>query len=313
MKVFFGPIKNRPISPCVLTIGNFDGVHQGHKKLLARVCKAAAELKLNSTVMTFEPPPREFFAQITSNFTKIMPSRIASMRDKLQSLSETGIDRVVIQNFGSKFANMSPRDFIEEILLKYLHVKFLIVGKDFCFGHHRLGNVETLIEASKKYDFQVEILPTIVDNGIKISSSAIRAALSTGDLANARLLLGHSYAVSGHVIHGKKLGRTIGFPTLNLRIKHRSSILSGVFVANIHGLSEKPLPAVANIGIRPTVEDSGGILLESHVLDFTGECYGKVIKVEFLQKLREEKKYTSLSNLTAAIEHDVASTRAYFR
>ncbi|AMO99039.1 riboflavin biosynthesis protein RibF [Collimonas arenae] len=312
MKVFRGLPNAESRAPCALTIGNFDGVHRGHQVLLAHVRKAATELGLDAAVMTFEPHPREFFARRAGQPDN-MPTRVANLRDKLESLSQAGIDRVIVEHFNASFAAMSPQDFIEKVLVEGLHVKWLMVGEDFCFGARRAGNIATLVEAGKKYGFHVETLPTVMNEGARVSSSAVRAALAAGDFDHARALLGHPYSISGRVVHGKKLGRTIGFPTLNLRVNHKLPALSGIFVVNVHGLSEQPLPAVASIGIRPTVDDSGRVLLESYILDFAGDCYGKLIQVEFLQKLRDEEKYVDLPTLTAAISRDVDNARAYFR
>src|SRR5450830_1151286 len=318
MKVFRGLPNAASRAPCALTIGNFDGVHRGHQALLAQVRAAASRLQLDAAVMTFEPHPREFFAQLKSAGAaeaniQLVPKRIANLRDKLESLSQAGIDRVIVEHFNASFAAMSPQDFIEKVLVDGLHVKWLMVGEDFCFGARRAGNIATLVEAGKKYGFHVETLPTVMNEGARVSSSAVRAALAAGDFTHARALLGHPYSISGRVVHGKKLGRTIGFPTLNLRVNHTLPALSGIFVVNVHGVAEQPLPAVASIGIRPTVDDSGRVLLESYILDFTGDCYGKLIQVEFLQKLRDEEKYVDLPTLTAAISRDVDNARAYFR
>lgn len=312
MKVFRGLPNAESRAPCALTIGNFDGVHRGHQVLLAHVRRAATELGLDAAVMTFEPHPREFFARQAGQPGNV-PTRVANLRDKLQSLSQAGIDRVIVEHFNASFAAMSPQDFIEKVLVEGLHVKWLMVGEDFCFGSRRAGNIATLVEAGKKYGFNVETLPTVMSEGARVSSSAVRAALAAGDFIHARTLLGHSYSISGHVVHGKKLGRAIGFPTLNLRVNHPHPALSGIFAVKVHGLADQALPAVASIGIRPTVDDSGRVLLESYILDFTGDCYGKLIQVEFLQKLRDEEKYVDLPTLTAAITSDVSNARAYFR
>ena len=310
MKVFRGLPNDRARAPCALTIGNFDGVHRGHQALLARVRAAAADLGLEAAVMTFEPHPREFFAQRAGDLSKA-PNRIANLRDKLQSLSNAGIDRVIVEHFNDHFASITPQEFVERVLVEGLHVKWLMVGDDFCYGARRAGNVAMLIEAGKRHGFQVETLPTVMHGEHRISSSAVRAALAVGDFERARQLLGHGYAMSGHVIHGQKLGRTLGFPTLNLRVAHRAA-LSGIFVVRVHGLAAQPLPAVASIGVRPTVDDSGRVLLEVHVFDFAGDCYGKLVQVEFLQKLRDEEKYTDLATLTAAIDNDALRARAWF-
>lgn len=312
MKVFRGLPNAASRAPCALTIGNFDGVHRGHQALLARVREAATHLGVEAAVMTFEPHPREFFARLAGDLSKA-PTRIANLRDKLQSLTNAGVDRVIVEHFNAHFASMSPQDFIEKVLVQGLHVKWLMVGEDFCFGAKRAGNVALLIEAGKKFGFHVEAMPTITNGGTRISSSAVREALSTGDFPLAAQLLGHPYGISGHVIHGKKLGRTIGFPTLNLRIAHKRPALSGIFVVQVHGLADKPLPAVASMGVRPTVEDSGRVLLETYVFDYKTPCYGKVVRVEFLKKLRDEEKFVDLPTLTAAIESDAQQARAFFQ
>lgn len=310
MKVFRGLPNAEARAPCALTIGNFDGVHYGHQALLARVRSAATELHLEAAVLTFEPHPREFFAARAGDMNRA-PPRIANLRDKLQSLSNNGIDRVIVKHFSEHFSALSPREFTERVLVDGLHVKWLMVGDDFCYGARRAGNVEMLIDAGKEYGFHVTTLSTVMNDNNRISSSAVRAALAAGDFTHAEQLLGHPYAISGHVIHGQKLGRTLGFPTLNLRVAHRPA-LSGIFVVQVHGLGPRPLPAVASLGVRPTVDDSGRVLLEVHLFDYAQSCYGKLVRVEFLKKLRSEEKYADLPTLTAAIAQDSLNARAYF-
>jgi riboflavin kinase/FMN adenylyltransferase len=310
MKVFRGLPNDRARAPCALTIGNFDGVHRGHQALLARVRGAATELGLEAAVMTFEPHPREYFAQKMGDLSRA-PARIANLRDKLEALSTAGVDRVIVEHFNEHFAAMSPHEFTERVLVQGLHVKWLMVGDDFCYGAKRAGNVATLIEAGKEYGFHVETLPTVMHGTTRISSSEVRAALAQGDFDATRALLGHPYSISGHVIHGAKLGRTLGFPTLNLRVAHRPA-LSGVFVVQVHGLAAQPLPAVASLGVRPSVEDDGRMLLEVHLFDFDQSCYGKLVRVEFLSKLRDEEKYDDFALLTAAIDRDASQARAFF-
>jgi riboflavin kinase/FMN adenylyltransferase len=312
MKVFRGLPNAASRAPCALTIGNFDGVHRGHQALLARVREAASRLGVEAAVMTFEPHPREFFARMSGELSRA-PARIANLRDKLQSLSNAGIDRVIVEHFNAHFASMSPEDFVGKVLVQGLHVKWLMVGEDFCYGAKRAGNVDMLIEAGKKFGFQVEAMPTVTNDGARISSSAVRSALAQGDFTLTSKLLGHPYIISGNVIHGKKLGRTIGFPTMNLRVAHKRPALSGIFAVQVHGLADRPLPGVASIGVRPTVEDSGRVLLETYLFDYAQECYGKLVQVEFLKKLRDEKKFDDLSALTAAIADDEQQARAYFR
>jgi riboflavin kinase / FMN adenylyltransferase len=311
MKVFRGLPNAAARAPCALTIGNFDGVHLGHQALLAHVRTAADRLGLEAAVMTFEPHPREFFAQRAGDLSKA-PPRIANLRDKLQSLDNNGIDRVIVEHFSEHFAALTPQEFTEKVLVEGLHVKWLMVGDDFCYGARRAGNVALLHEAGRHYGFQVETLPTVMNGQTRISSSAVRAALAAGDFLHAEQLLGHPYAISGHVIHGQKLGRTLGFPTLNLRVPHRPA-LGGIFIVQVHGLADGPLPAVASLGVRPTVDDSGRVLLEVHVFDFDQGCYGRQVRVEFLHKLRDEEKYVDLPTLTAAIERDSNLARAWFR
>jgi riboflavin kinase/FMN adenylyltransferase len=312
MKVFRGLPNAASRAPCALTIGNFDGVHRGHQALLARVRAAADKLGLEAAIMTFEPHPREFFAQLAGDPSKA-PTRIASLRDKLQSLANAQVDRVIVEHFNAHFAALSPQDFIEKVLVQGLHVKWLMVGEDFCFGAKRAGNLQMLMDAAKQYGFHVEALPMVTNDGSRISSSAIRAALHTGDFKHASQLLGHPYTVSGHVVHGKKLGRTLGYPTLNLRVAHKHPALTGIFVVQVHGLTDQPLPAVASLGVRPTVDDSGRVLLETHIFDYDADCYGKLIRVEFLKKLRDEEKYSDLATLTAAIARDEDNARGYFK
>ncbi|CAN7688807.1 bifunctional riboflavin kinase/FAD synthetase [Duganella sp. Dugasp56] len=311
MKVFRGLPNAAARAPCALTIGNFDGVHLGHQALLGRVRAAATGLGLEAAVMTFEPHPREFFAHKAGDLSKA-PPRIANLRDKLQSLSDNGIDRVIVEHFSAPFAALTPQEFTEKVLVEGLHVKWLMVGDDFCYGARRAGNVQMLLEAGRHYGFHVETLPTVMNGSIRISSSAVRAALAEGDFRHAQALLGHPYAISGHVIHGQKLGRTLGFPTLNLRVPHRPA-LSGIFIVQVHGLAAQPLPAVASLGVRPTVDDSGRVLLEVHVFDFAENCYGKQVRVEFLHKIRDEEKYVDLPTLTAAIDRDAAIARDFFK
>jgi riboflavin kinase/FMN adenylyltransferase len=311
MKVFRGLPNTEARAPCALTIGNFDGVHLGHQALLAEVRAAATRLNVEAAVMTFEPAPRAYFAELAGDVSKA-PTRIANLRDKLQSLSDVGIDRVIVEHFNHHFAAISPDDFAEVILRQGLHVKWLMVGEDFRYGARRAGNLATLTAAGKQLGFEVVSLPTVLSGGVRISSSAIRSALARGDFLQAEQLLGHSYAISGRVVHGAKLGRTLGFPTLNLRLARERPALSGVFVVQVHGLSEQPLPAVASIGTRPTVDSSGRMLLEVHVFDFAANCYGKVVRIEFLKKLRDEEKYASLDLLKAAIARDGANARAFF-
>jgi len=309
VKVFRGLPNAESRAPCALTIGNFDGVHRGHQALLARVRAAADARGLPVCVMTFEPHPREFFNPAGA------PPRIAMLRDKLEALRRNGVDRVVVEHFNHTFAAQTPQDFVERVLVNGLHTRWLMVGDDFRYGAKRVGDIATLKQAGSQYGFEVEQMETLTDpNGQRISSSAVRTVLGAGDFEQARVLLGHAYFISGHVVHGAKLGRDLGFPTLNLRITHKRPAVSGIFAVRVHDLDDSgsAYPAVASLGLRPTVDDSGRYLLEVFVLDWHGDAYGRRVRVEFLHKLRDEEKYVDLDTLTAAIARDVQNTRAYF-
>ncbi|MES2049713.1 MAG: bifunctional riboflavin kinase/FAD synthetase [Pseudomonadota bacterium] len=311
MKVFRGLPNAAARAPCALAIGNFDGVHLGHQVLLSRLRDAASRLKLDAAVMTFEPHPRAFFAQMHGDISKA-PTRIANLRDNLNSLTNAGVDRVIVEHFSAHFASLSPQDFIQKVLVEGLHMKWLLVGEDFRYGAKRAGDIAMLIAAGKEAGFEVETVAAVQDKGTRISSSTVRAALAVGDFMQAKNLLGRHYFISGHVVHGQKLGRTLGYPTLNLRVAHHRPAVQGIFIVQVHGLAEQPLPGVASIGVRPTVDDSGRVLLETHVFDYKGDAYGKVVQVEFLEKIRDEEKFIDLPTLTAAIHSDALLAREYF-
>jgi riboflavin kinase/FMN adenylyltransferase len=311
VNVFRGSTQFSAIPACALSIGNFDGVHRGHRALLELLKKGAEEKDLVSCVMTFEPHPKEFFSPEQA------PPRILNLRDKLAAFAQIGIERVVVEHFNSAFARLSPDEFVSQILVKQLNAKWILIGDDFCYGAKRAGNFASLKAAGELYGFAVSSIHTIEEDGERISSSSLRAALAEGDMALANKLLGRPYGISGHVIHCQKLGRTLGFPTLNLAVAnhlhHRKPATSGIFTAQVLGLSDQPLPAVASLGVRPTVEDAGRVLLETHVFDFNQEVYGKIITVELLEKIRDEAKYTDLNTLTQAIATDAAHAKNYFQ
>jgi riboflavin kinase/FMN adenylyltransferase len=261
--------------------------------------------------MTFEPHPKEFFAPEQA------PPRIMNLRDKLAALSTIGIDRVVVEHFNSAFARLTPVEFVSEIIVKRLNAKWILIGDDFCYGSKRAGNFTSLKAAGQQYGFEVSSIQTILENGERISSSALRTALANGDMKLAEKLLGRPYGISGHVIHGQQLGRQLGFPTLNLAVAnhlhHRKPATTGIFTAQVLGLDEKPLAAVASLGVRPTLEDQGRVLLETHIFDYDKDAYGKIITVELLEKIRDEAKYEDLEALTKAIASDAAHARNYFQ
>lgn len=290
-----------------MTIGNFDGVHRGHQALLARARAAADARGLPLCVMTFEPHPREFFNPAGA------PPRIALLRDKLEALRAAGVDRVVVEHFNQRFASQSADAFVRDTLVNGLHARWILVGDDFRYGAKRAGDFTALQSAGKEYGFEVEQMATLADpEGARVSSSAVRAALMAGEIDDATRLLGRPYMISGHVIHGQKLGRDLGFPTLNIRITHKRLALAGILVVRVHGLAPEPLMGVASLGLRPTVDDSGRILLEVFIFDWHGDAYGKIVRVEFMKKLRSEARYVDLDALKAAIGRDVAQARAYF-
>ena len=291
--------------PCALAIGNFDGVHLGHRALLERVVAAARQRHLVPAAMTFEPHPRELFAPNQA------PARIANLRDKIEGLREGGMERVFVMHFNRALASLSPDAFIDDILLDGCRMRWLIVGDDFRFGVRRAGDINLLRSRATAGGYEVEQLDAVVSGDTRISSSAVRAALEGGDLAGAARLLGHPYRISGRVLHGAKLGRKIGFPTLNLRMAHKRPAVHGIYAVRVLGIGA-PRPGVASAGLRPTVDDSGRWLLEVHLFDFAQEVYGQLVQVEFLQKLRDEEKFDSLAELTAAIAHDSEQARALF-
>lgn len=312
MKVFRGVPNAESRAPCALAIGNFDGVHLGHQALLAQLRVAANRLNIDAAVMSFEPHPRAYFAQLMGDISKA-PTRIANLRDNLSALKTAGVDRVIVEHFNAQFAALLPEQFVKEILVDALHVKFILVGEDFKYGAKRAGDIHSLKKAGEEYGFEVQVLATVNNEQGRISSSAVRSALASGDFELSKQLLGRPYQISGHVVHGQKLGRTMGFPTLNIRIAHHRPAIMGIFVVLVHGLSEQALPAVASLGVRPTVDDSGRILLETHIFDYSGNAYGKIIQVEFLKKLRDEEKYSTMEELTNAIHNDTEQAKQYFR
>ena len=301
---------------CALTIGNFDGVHRGHQAMLALLTSEARHRGLPSCVLTFEPHPRDHFARKAGR-PELAPPRIATLRDKLAELQRCGIDHVVVARFDDRLAAMPPQDFIDGVLVSGLRARYVLVGDDFNFGARRAGNYAMLDAAGAQRGFDVARMMSYEVHGPRVSSSAVRAALAAGELAQVEALLGRPYSVSGHVLHGRKLGRELGFRTLNLRFAHARAATSGIFVVRVHGLADTPLQAVASFGVRPTVEDSGRVLMEVHCLDWPGTLgpdggYGRCLRVDLLHKLRDEFKYDSLAALQDAISHDTEDARRWF-
>jgi riboflavin kinase/FMN adenylyltransferase len=316
MRVFRG-FHHPGIAPqCALTIGNFDGVHRGHQAMLALLQSEARHRGLPTCVMSFEPHPRDFFAHKMGK-PELAPARIATLRDKLGELERCGIDQVVILRFDEALASLPAQDFISQVLLQGLGTRYVLVGDDFRFGAKRQGDYATLDAAGQQRGFDVARMMSYEVHGLRVSSSAVREALAVGDMDGAARLLGRPYAISGHVVHGAKLGRTLSFPTLNLEFRHDKPAAHGIFAVQVHGLAEEPLEGVASLGNRPTVEDAGRVLLEVHCLDWPAGlgpegAYAKIARVELLHKLRDEAKFDGLPALTAAIRQDVSDARAWF-
>jgi len=305
MRVFRG-IPARADTPIALTIGNFDGVHLGHRAMIARLSEAARSRGLPTAVMTFEPQPQEFFAPDQA------PARLTSLREKLELLRECGVARVYVGRFDYAFAQLTADDFVTRVLRDGLAVKWLLVGDDFRFGARRAGDLAYLKSMAPQTGFDVEAMGSVEVAGARVSSTAIRACLEKGDLDGARRLLGRRYAISGKVVAGDKLGAKIGYPTANVQLKRHKAPLSGIFVVAVEGLGPAPLPGVASLGVRPTVKERGRPTLEVHLFDFDERIYGRRITVQFLEKLREEQKFADLDTLAEQIRRDAGAAREYF-
>ena len=288
---------DRPFEPSVIAIGNFDGVHCGHRALIDRVVARAREANLTACVLTFEPHPREYFAPDAA------PARITRLRDKLELLAEAGIEHVHVARFDAVFAALPAERFIRGVLIEGLGTQWLLVGRDFRFGARRAGDFATL----QGHGFEVEAMPDVRFHGQRVSSSAVRAALAAGDLRAAEALLGHPYTISGRVAHGAKLGRGLGFPTANIVLR-RPPPIAGIYVVEVERLGR----GVASVGRRPTVNPVVVPLLEVHLFDHDGDLYGEHLRVRFLQKLRDEEKYDGLDALQAAIAADARRAKEYF-
>ena len=329
MQVFRG-FRHPGVAPaCALTIGNFDGVHRGHQAMLALLHTEARQRGLPSCVLTFEPHPRDYFAAANKR-PELAPARIGTLRDKLGELAACGVAQTIVLPFDAKLAAQTPEEFIRHVLLEGLGARYVLVGDDFRFGAQRAGDYAMLDAAGERHGFDVARMNSYEVRGLRVSSSAVRDALGEGRMADAHTLLGRPYAISGHVVHGRKLGRALGasapgrddgFRTLNLRFKHWKPAASGIFAVLVHGLSERPLQGVANLGVRPSLDandvNGGRVLLETHCLDWPAQvgvegAYGKIVRVELLHKLHDELRYTSLEALTAGIAKDGRDARAFF-
>lgn len=294
-------------SPVALTIGNFDGVHLGHQAMLAKLRAAAAARGLPACVMTFEPHPREFFAPDQA------PVRLTSMREKLELLAAHGVERTHVLRFNFALAQVTAQEFIERILVRGLGVRWLQVGDDFRFGARRSGDLDMLKARALRHGYDVEAMATVVLDGERVSSSAVRDALVAGDLVKAARLLGRPYSISGRVVRGDRLGRALGFPTANVQMKHNRPPLTGIFAVEFRRGSGALLQGVASLGVRPTVKAQGAApVLEVYVFDFNEQIYGEHVRVDFLHKFRDEARYVDLETLKQQIARDVEHARSFF-
>jgi len=291
--------------PVALTIGNFDGVHLGHQALLQELLAAARERGLSTAVVIFEPHPREFFAPLQA------PARLTSLREKLELFSGMGVDRVHVCRFDARFAQMSAAQFIN-VLHQRLSARFVLIGDDFRFGSGRSGDFALLEKVGAKDGFAVQAVHSFKQDGVRISSTAIRAALAAGQLRAAQRYLGRHYSISGRVVHGDGMGKKIGYPTANILIKPVRPPLSGIYVVNAHVEGLGVLQGVASLGVRPTVKNDAKPVLEAHLFEFSQQIYRKHLRVEFLQKLRDEEKYPDLATLTRQIAADVEQAKRWF-
>jgi riboflavin kinase/FMN adenylyltransferase len=299
----------RPLgTPHAVTIGNFDGLHLGHQAMLTRLQDVARARGLPTCVLSFEPHPREFFAPDQA------PARLSSLREKAETLSRFGIDRLHVFRFDHAFSGLSAHAFIEQVLGHTLQARYVLVGDDFRYGAKRAGDFALLKQTGQSLGFDAETLPTVAVAGERASSTAVRQALAEGDLAHAAKLLGRPYSIAGRVVHGDKLGRGIGFPTANIQLKHNRPPLMGIFAVEVCGLNGSPLPGVASLGKRPTVKSpEAAPVLEVHLFDFDADIYGRRVRVDFLHKLRDEEKYPDLNTLVAQIQRDVDNAKLYLK
>ncbi len=315
----FRHLPNHPCPPIALAIGNYDGVHLGHQALLVDLVQVALQKYLTSAVMTFEPHPREFFSPQDA------PTRLTTLREKLELFDAAGINKVFVCSFNARFAQISAQDFMHKILTKSLNVKSILVGDDFRFGANRAGTLADMTAAG----FDLIKQPQVDLDGQRVSSTRVRKALAQGNLTIAKSLLGRAYSISGKVVHGAKRGRQLGFPTANIHMRHERPALNGVYAVKLRFRNSSAqfmanqldfLPAgdtciinsVANLGVRPTVAGIPKLLLEVHALNFTGDIYGQHVQVQFLHKLRDEMKFDGLDALKAQIGHDVEQAKIYF-
>ncbi len=291
---------------CAATIGNFDGVHLGHQKVLAQLRDVAKTSGLISTVVIFEPQPIEYFSPDKA------PSRLTRLREKLQQFSRHNIDRVVCLRFNEQIANLSAAEFVDTILVDALSVKELIIGDDFRFGKNRQGDYSYLVNVAGEKGFNIDKTDTYSLATERVSSTLVRQALANGEMTKASKLLGRPYRISGRVVHGEKRGRKLGFATANIELHRYLSPVAGIFSGRVYGVDNKPLDAVVYVGSRPVYKGEH-VILEVHILDFEGDLYGQHIQVELLEKLRGDDNLDSEQALLLQIEKDIENARNSFK
>ncbi len=291
---------------CVVTIGAFDGVHLGHQAVIRHLLEKSAELGLPSTIIVFEPLPREYFSPLKA------PARIMSFREKFFALRNLGVERLLRVRFNERLRAMSAQQFLDDIFVAGLGVRYVVLGDDFRFGNDREGDLQFIRQQGPRYGYQARPTPTLSMDGERVSSTRIREALEQADFAEAARLLGRPYSISGKVVYGRQLGQTLGTPTANLELRRLRAPLNGVYAVQVSGVGLQGAQGVANVGVRPTVADSIKANLEVHLLDREIGLYGQHIEVTFRHKLREEKKFDSVDELTENIAKDIENTRAWF-
>lgn len=291
---------------CVATIGAFDGVHLGHQAVIGHLLEKSAELDLPSMIMVFEPLPREYLSPVKA------PARIMSFAEKFRALEALGVHRLLRIRFNRQLRHMSAQRFVDEIFIAGLGVRYVVLGDDFRFGSDRQGDIDFIVEHGRRYGYEAVSTPTLTVRGERVSSTRIRQALENADFATAEELLGRPYSMSGRVIYGRQIGHEMGTPTANIELRRLRAPLSGVYVVRVSGAGLKGEPGVANVGVRPTVNDSIKANLEVHVLDRQIDLYGRRIEVTFLHKLREEQKFDSVEELRENIARDIEHTRQWF-
>ena len=294
------------VNGCVLTIGNFDGLHLGHQSVIQKLAERGMSLNLPVVAMVFEPQPLEYFLGENA------PSRLMRLREKVIQFAKLPVDNLVIMRFNRQFANYDAEQFIDDVLIKRLNVKHLVIGDDFHFGKARRGNFAMLKEMGKRFGFSVEDTGSFQLSGLRISSTLIRDALDEGDLAQAEIMLGHRFSVCGRVAHGDKRGRTIGYPTANIKMFRKNTPVNGVFAVTMTGIDGLEVEGIANVGTRPTVDGTSKVILETHLFDFDQEIYSRYVEIHFKQKIRDEMCFQSLEALKMQIADDIIKTKKIF-